>query len=118
MKFLCVLSSALFLLDGCTGISVSRCSSTAPTRGYFCYQGYNFGRNLTAPQRQGIKDGCRTANGRFSKDYTLSAHSPAYTKGWDRGRATCKLIPPVEAEAGTMRTQYQQSIDEKTYYGN
>ncbi len=118
MTLLCLLGGALFLLDGCTGISVSRCSSTAPSRGYFCYQGYNFGRVLSTSHKQGIKDGCHTANGHFSKNYTLSAHSPDYTKGWDRGRATCKLIPPAEAEVGTMRTQYQQSIDEKKYYGN
>jgi hypothetical protein len=52
------------------------------------------------------------------KNYALSGSSPEYVKGWDRGRATCKLILPKEAEAGTMRTQYQQSIDERAYYGN
>lgn len=40
-----------------------------------------------------------------------------YIKGWELGRATCKLVIPDEAAEGTMRTQYQQSIDEKAYYG-
>ena len=118
VKLLCLLGSTLFLFNGCVGTSVSRCSSTAPSRGYFCYQGYNFGRDLSVPYKQGVKDGCRTANGHFSKNYRLSANTKSYVKGWDKGRATCKLILPAEAQSGTMRTQYQQSIDEQKYYGN
>jgi len=50
------------------------------------------------------------------KNYTLAKQVPAYVKGWDRGRATCKLHIPKEADPDTMRTQYQQSIDEQKYY--
>jgi len=50
--------------------------------------------------------------GHFRKDYTASASSEDYKKGWDDGRAYCQLIVPEEAKPG-MRTQYQQSIDEK-----
>jgi len=63
-----------------------------------------------------VKHGCSTANGFFVKNYHLSKTVPDYRKGWNQGRATCKLILPKEAETGTMRTQYQQSIDEKKYY--
>ncbi len=108
----------LFLLSGCAGTSVSRCSSTAEARGYFCLQGYNFGRNLGHTYKQGVRDGCRTANGHFIKNYLLSGTSESYVKGWNTGRATCKLIIPAEAAPGTMRTQYQQSIDEQKHYGN
>ncbi len=118
MLILYLLSGTLFVMNGCSSTSISRCSTTAASRGYFCYQGYNFGRALTSLHKQGIKDGCRTANGYFTKNYTLSQSSDDYIKGWDKGRATCKLIPPQEADPGTIRTQYQQSIDEKKYYGN
>jgi len=88
------------------------------SRGYFCHQGYNFGKKLGVAYRQGVKDGCRTANGYFTKNYGLSGSNEAYIKGWDKGRATCKLMIPDEAQSGTMRTAYQQSIDEQKYYGN
>ncbi len=112
------LAGVLLLLGGCAGSSVSRCSSSAEGRGYFCFQGYNFGKNLTHTYKQGVRDGCRTANGYFNKNYLLSGRSKDYLKGWNTGRATCKLIVPKEAEPGTMRTQYQQSIDAQKYYGN
>ena len=111
------LGGILLLLNGCVGTSVSKCSSTAPSRGYFCYQGYNFGKNLDSLYRQGVRDGCHTANGNFTKNYALSGSSESYLKGWGKGRATCKIIVPDEAQPGTMRTQYQQSIDEHAYYG-
>ncbi len=115
-KYYILAASAAVLFSACT-TPTSRCSEGASTQGYFCYQGYNFGRKLSGEYKLGIKHGCTTANGHFVKYYTLSSSSENYRQGWDRGRATCKLIPPEEAAPGTMRTQYQQSIDEKKYYG-
>jgi hypothetical protein len=104
------------LFSACT-TPTSRCSESASTQGYFCYQGYNFGKRLSGEYKLGVKHGCTTAQGHFVKQYTLSGTSESYKNGWEKGRATCKLIPPEEASSGTMRTQYQQSIDEKKYYG-
>ena len=108
--------SALFLLEGCAPSAVG-CRSGAANAGYYCYQGYNFGEHRSRLYKLGVRHGCRTANGHFTKNYGLSRSSQEYLHGWERGRATCKLIPPAEADRGTMRTQYQQSIDERRYYG-
>gem|GEM_PF-1852991 len=116
-KRLIICTFSLLWLQGCVP-SGGKCFTGAARSGYFCHQGYNFGKNRTHAYKQGVKHGCRTANGHFIKNYALSGSSPEYIKGWDRGRATCRLILPKEAEAGTMRTQYQQSIDERNYYGN
>jgi len=83
-----------------------------PQKGYFCFHGHNFGQHVTASYKKGVFDGCRTGEGHFQKDYKASASSEMYRKGWDDGRAYCKLIIPEEAKPG-MRTQYQQAIDEK-----
>jgi hypothetical protein len=80
--------------------------------GYFCYKEYNFGRNVSAEFKKGVRDGCRTGEGHFRRDYALSSVSADYRAGWDAGRAQCKLIVPEEAKPG-MRTQYQQSLDEQ-----
>jgi len=106
----------LLWLEGCAPTAGS-CMNGAAEAGYFCYQGYNFGQHRSRLYRLGVRHGCRTANGRFTKNYRLSGSSLEYLHGWESGRATCKLIPPPEADPGTMRTQYQQSIDERNYYG-
>jgi hypothetical protein len=80
--------------------------------GYFCYKEHNFGQHRSATFKQGVRDGCSTAEGRFRRDYSISSTSGEYREGWDLGRAYCKFIVPEEAKPG-MRTQYQQDIDQK-----
>ncbi len=103
--------SLAWTLSGCVP-SRGRCFPYMEKAGYFCYKEHNFGRNVSPAYKQGVKDGCRTGEGYFRRDYSLSARSEDYRKGWDAGRAECKLIIPEEAKPG-MRTQYQQAIDEK-----
>jgi len=110
-----MIGGLLLLMNGC--ISAPRhCASSAASHGTFCYQGYDFGIQKSGHYKLGIKHGCITANGHFVKLYRLSQTSAEYRHGWDKGRATCKLIPPSEADKSTMRTAYQQSIDEQKYY--
>jgi hypothetical protein len=102
---------SLFLLSGCIP-SHNRCFKGAASRGYYCYKNYNFGQNLSSNYKKGIRDGCKTGEGHFVRDYSLSSASADYKVGWDVGRAHCKLITPEDAKPG-MRTQYQQDIDQK-----
>ncbi len=103
--------ATMLMLSGCTP-SGSRCFPYMQKAGYFCYKGYNFGRNVSRIYKKGVVDGCRTGEGYFQRNYSLSAISAEYRRGWDAGRARCPLILPEEARAG-MRTQYQQAIDEQ-----
>ena len=101
----------LFVLNGCIP-SGGRCFPYMEKAGYFCYKGHNFGRNVSTDYKKGVIDGCHTGEGYFRRNYALSASSVDYKKGWDIGRAHCPLIVPEEAKPG-MRTQYQQTLDEK-----
>jgi hypothetical protein len=66
------------------------CGSSAASRGSFCYAGIDFGKVEDPLVRQGIRDGCRTGQGTFTKDYRLSGTSQAYRDGWVRGRTLCR----------------------------
>ena len=103
--------SSLFFISGCAP-SMGRCLPYMEKAGYFCYKGHNFGRNVSEAYKKGVRDGCRTGEGFFRRDYMLSSYSTEYRVGWDRGRAYCPLIVPNEARPG-MRTQYQQAIDKQ-----
>lgn len=115
IKYLGIITILTF--SGCVS-STPKCVGNIGTSGYFCYQGYNFGKEKTPNYKKGVRDGCRTANGTFTKNYNLSSTYPDYIKGWNKGRATCKLIVPESADPYTMRTEYQQSIDKKKQNGN
>ena len=108
-----VLSSTafLFVLNGCIP-SGGRCFPYMEKAGYFCYKGHNFGQKVSENYKKGVMDGCRTGEGHFRRNYTLSSSSIDYKTGWDAGRAYCPFIVPEEAKPG-MRTQYQQTLDEK-----
>ena len=106
-----VTGMALLTLTGCIP-SGGRCFPYMQKAGYFCYKAHNFGKDVSENYKRGVHDGCRTAEGTFRRNYSLSGTSEDYRKGWDAGRAFCKLIVPDEAKPG-MRTQYQQAIDEK-----
>jgi hypothetical protein len=76
-------------LAGCAS-SPAPCSPAAARQGIFCYSGINFGRIDDPLLKQGIRDGCRTGKGTFTKDYKLSGSSERYRQGWIKGRALCR----------------------------
>lgn len=110
-KYSILATIVAFSASGCIS-NIQTCTNKHTKAGFFCHQGYNFGPNRTEAYKSGVRDGCRTANGTFTKNYSFSSTSKEYVAGWRSGRATCKLILPENAQEGTMRTEYQQSIDE------
>ena len=101
---------ATFAIIGCSNnseVSPGNCS-----KGFFCYKNINFGKSRGKNFEQGIKDGCKTGEGTFTKDYSLSAISKDYFDGWILGRSKCKQILPNEgtrqAEINSRkRAEYQ-----------
>ena len=112
-----VVGASMLVLSGCMSSSPRLCSSNDTANGYFCHKGYNFGKDKSRQFKSGVRDGCRTARGYFTKDYTVSSWSKDYIDGWNAGRTRCRHEIPTAAQPG-MRTEYQQGIDEKQYYGN
>ena len=101
---------ATFTIIGCSNnseVSPGNCPE-----GFFCYKNINFGKSRGSHFEQGIKDGCRTGEGTFTKDYSLSSTSKDYFDGWILGRSKCKQILPNEgtkqAEINSRkRAEYQ-----------
>lgn len=100
----------ILILSACSNNS-NLSTGTCP-KGAFCYKNINFGISRGKDYEKGIKDGCRTGEGVFTKDYTLSANSKDYFDGWILGRSKCKQILPNEgtkqAEINSKkRAEYQ-----------
>ena len=69
---------------------------------FFCYNHINFGKSRGKDYEAGIKDGCKTGEGTFTKDYSMSSSSKDYYDGWILGRSKCKQILPNE---GTIQDE-------------
>lgn len=102
-----------FLGVGCSssssgGLSLDSCGKN----GNFCYKGVNYGPIKSPLFKKGIKDGCRTGEGFFTKNYALSSRSKDYFNGWIVGRSHCKQILPNEGtrqeeENSRKRAEYE-----------
>ncbi len=92
-------------VQGCIP-SRGRCLPYMERTGYFCYKQHNYGRYVSSNYKQGVRDGCRTGEGYFRRNYSLSSYSEDYRKGWDAGRSVCRLIIPKEAQS-SMRRRYR-----------
>jgi hypothetical protein len=78
----------------------------------YCYKNINFGITRGASYEKGIRDGCRTGEGTFTKDYYASSTNKDYYDGWILGRSRCKQILPNEGtllaeEKSRQRAEYQ-----------
>lgn len=94
------LLSAFLIITGCGNseqLDPSNCGN-----GYFCYKNINFGKTRGSDYEAGIRDGCKTGEGTFTKDYSMSSSSKDYYDGWILGRSKCKQILPNE---GTIQDE-------------
>ena len=91
---------SIAVLVGCSNSS----SATPSTcqEGMYCYKNINFGKSEGADFEQGVRDGCKTAEGDFRKDYSKSSSSKTYVDGWMLGRSKCKQVLPNE---GTIQEE-------------
>ncbi|MCD6212212.1 MAG: hypothetical protein J7J02_04430 [Sulfurovum sp.] len=77
--------AAGFLLSACTS------SALPPLSGgnAYIYNGINFGSDRDASFKHGVRDGCRTSDGDYTKDHNLFNNSESYKTGWEDGRLQC-----------------------------
>ncbi len=74
-----------------TGLLLTACTSSAiNSYNDYIYQGINFGSDRDASFKKGVRDGCRTSNGDYTKDHNLFSSSESYKVGWEDGRLQCK----------------------------
>jgi len=98
---------SIFFLNSCGSNNVILNPQQCKQNGFFCYKGINYGKDRGPEFRQGVKDGCKTGEGTFTKDYSLSSSSKDYFDGWIMGRSKCKQILPNE---GTLREEYNSRL--------
>jgi len=77
------LFSALLLVSACTT------GKKANTKGGYLHSGIYFGLNLSNIYKEGIKDGCKTSKGAYTKSHYLFKKKAEYADGWFIGRNKC-----------------------------
>lgn len=66
--------------------------------GYY-YNDIFFGINLSSDYQKGIRDGCTTAKGNYTKSHRLFNNNHDYNNGWFLGRNKCRhLLVVVDEE--------------------
>jgi len=112
IKVLLSVSSALLLISGCAESGGSLSMASCKQSGNFCYKNINFGATRGIDYEMGIKDGCKTGEGYFTKNYYMSSKSRDYFDGWILGRSKCKQVLPNEGtrqeeENSRKRAEYE-----------
>jgi len=80
------ISTLLFTACG----EVPDLDGVSSSSGDFVYRGHNFGENRNGDYRQGVKDGCKTSSGDYTKNHALFNSESDYHVGWEHGRMHCK----------------------------
>jgi hypothetical protein len=74
-----------------TGLLLTACTSSGISlENAYIYNGINFGADRDASFKHGVKDGCKTSDGDYTKDHNLFNNSESYKVGWEDGRLQCK----------------------------
>ena len=112
VKILLSVTISLLYINGCSGDSGSLSLSNCRQSGNFCYKNINFGKTRGTDYEMGIKDGCKTGEGYFTKNYYMSSKSRDYFDGWILGRSKCKQVLPNEGtrqeeENSRKRAEYE-----------
>jgi hypothetical protein len=112
VRLLLSVSAITFFIGGCAESSGSLSLDSCGKNGNFCHKNINFGPSRGVDYEMGIKDGCTTAEGTFTKNYYMSGKSKDYFDGWILGRSKCKQILPNEGtrqeeENSRKRAEYE-----------
>jgi len=76
------------LFTGCN--EVPDLDGVSSSTGDFIYKGHDFGADRDVEYKQGVKDGCKTSSGDYTKNHALFNGENNYHAGWEHGRLHCK----------------------------
>jgi hypothetical protein len=73
---------------------LASCSTqnVSPKEGGYYYKNIYFGSHRSTHYKQGVQDGCSTAQGNYLKAHTLFRENRDYYDGWFLGRNRCREI--------------------------
>ena len=89
-KLLLFPSLIFILLSGCGSNNIPKYKD-----GYL-YRGIYFGRNLSSTYKHGIRDGCETSRGIYTKSHALFNDDIDYYNGWFLGRKKCRHLLKID----------------------
>ncbi len=84
------------LLAGCASTS-THSAQLKYLGGYTC-SGISFGKNLSPLYKRGVRDGCQTAKGYYTKSHRLFNDDVDYYRGWFAGRRRCRDLLIIETD--------------------
>ncbi len=76
-----------------------------PEKGGFWYKGIYFAKSPTARYKMGVKDGCRTAQGFYTKNHHLFNEFDDYNEGWFKGRNKCRKLLKLDENGDLIDTE-------------
>jgi len=85
-----LLIPVVFLFNACTPKEIS-----VKEGGYY-HNGVYFGANLSDTSKKGIKDGCMTSKGTYTKSHASFQDQKEYADGWFLGRNKCRHLLVVD----------------------
>ena len=73
------------------------CSSKIPAnKGGYYYNHIYFGSHLTKSYKRGVRDGCSTAKGKYTKSHWFFQNKKEYVDGWFMGRNKCRGLLKID----------------------
>ncbi len=73
------------------GLLLTACTSSGVSlENAYIYNDINFGSDRDTSFKHGVRDGCRTSDGDYTKDHNLFNNNASYKVGWEDGRLQCK----------------------------
>jgi len=91
-----VIAMFAILLAGCA--STHTPSAQLEYLGGYTYSGITFGKNLSQLYKRGVRDGCQTAKGYYTKSHRLFNDEVDYYRGWFSGRRRCRNLLIAETD--------------------
>jgi len=78
------------LVTGAVAGAVITDSRNTTNTDHYYYNGYDYGYNRNSTYRLGVRHGCRTANGVYTKNRYKFDNYASYRDGWYSGRRNCR----------------------------
>lgn len=97
---LLLLSASLLIFTAC-----GKPDKLTIEEGGFYESGLYFGSNFSKGYKKGIKDGCATAKGDYTKSHYRFKNDIDYNDGWFLARNRCKHLLIVEDENQTKPSE-------------
>ncbi len=86
------------------------CSSTISNKegGGYYQDGIYFGEHLSKAYVRGVRDGCQTAKGEYTKSHWFFQRKKEYVEGWFIGRNKCRGLLKIDENGDLVLPEKQE----------